>query len=156
MMLGAIADQPFPVTPPAFGIQSGPNLDLKVECADLLDIVADPLAHSGGETRRDRANRVSRLGDAGDRVLRVGCPLYIGKEEDPSIGFEPLSEFPGDAGLSHAPLSSQEGVWLPLRTRVSSIFSSGSRSKKSLPLTQRPVEDCIVGPHSTRLSYMSI
>ena len=110
VMLGAIADQPFPVTPPAFRIQSGPDLDLKVECADLLDIVADPLAHSRGETRRDWANRVSRLGDAGDRVLRVGCPLYIGKEEDPSIGFEPLPEFPGDAGLSHAPLSSQEGV----------------------------------------------
>ena len=53
---------------------------------------------------------MSGLGDASDRVLRVGCSLYIGKEKDPSIGFEPLPEFPGDAGLSHAPLSSQEGV----------------------------------------------
>ena len=50
------------------------------------------------------------LGDAGDRVLRVACSLYIGKEEDPSIGFKPPPEFLGDAGLAHAPLSSQESV----------------------------------------------
>ena len=44
-------------------------------------------------------------------------------------------------------------TWLPLRTRASSTCNSDSRSKKSSPLTQRPVDDRIRPLFSTNLSY---
>ena len=44
-------------------------------------------------------------------------------------------------------------TWLPLRTCASSTCNSDLRSKKSLPLTQRPVDDLIRPLFSTDLSY---
>ena len=41
-------------------------------------------------------------------------------------------------------------TWLPSRTRLSSICNSASRSKKSSPLTQRPVDDLMSSLYSTR------
>ena len=52
----AVAEQLLPITPPASGVQPGADFDSKIECADLLGLVAEPASHRGGETRRDQAN----------------------------------------------------------------------------------------------------
>ena len=49
IVLGAIAEQLLPVTPPTSGIQAGTDPDAKIERADFFDIVADPALHSGSE-----------------------------------------------------------------------------------------------------------
>ena len=50
------------------------------------------------------------LRDLCDRVLRAGCALDIGEEEDPAVPLEPSTELPDDAGLAHAPLAGQQDV----------------------------------------------
>ena len=45
-MLGAMADQPLAVASPVSRIQTRPNLDTKIEGADLLGRIADPARHA--------------------------------------------------------------------------------------------------------------
>jgi hypothetical protein len=47
VLRGTIAQQLFPVTPPASGVQFGADLHAKIIRADLLDVIPEPAPHCG-------------------------------------------------------------------------------------------------------------
>ena len=109
-MRGAVADELFAVPTPVAGVQAGANLDAKVECTNLVDLLREEVLHPGRKARRDRADRMHGLRDVGDHVLRASRALDIGEEEDPSLGLEPSPKLLSDAGLPHPALAGQQDV----------------------------------------------
>ena len=66
----------------------------------------------------DRSDRMHRLGDVGDHVLRAGRALDIGEEEDPSLGLEPAPKLSSDARLPHPALAGQQSVVAGANPRI--------------------------------------
>ena len=106
---GAVADELLAVPTPVAGVQAGAKLDAKVAWTEFLDVVLEP-AHLGREARPDRADRMHRLGEVGDHVLRAGRAFDIGEEENPSLGLDPPPKLSSDAGLPHPALAGQQSV----------------------------------------------
>ena len=60
--------------------------------------------------RDEMANRVDLLGDDGDQFFRGALALHVREQKHPSLGFEAAAKLLGNAGLAHAPLSSEQNV----------------------------------------------
>ncbi len=118
VMRGAVADELLAVPMPVAGVQAGTNLDAKVACANLFDVLLEPAFHRGREARGDRSDRMHRLGEVGDHVLLAGRALDIGEEEDPSPGHEPSPKLSSDAGLPHPALPRQQDVVAGANPRI--------------------------------------